>query len=454
MRHGCSWLLAATLLGSGCAATPTAVRSAEPPPRAVTATPTPPQTVRTSLGVDESDLQGRTIEVWHPWFGVEAEFFEALLEEFNESNSWGITASATGQINFSFLYENVTTALPTTRRPDVVIALPEHALAWDAEGLVADLGPYVDDAAYGTEPGDFQILFWNQDLAAGKRVGLPAQRSARFLLWNQSFAQQLGLKGPPLTSTAFEQQACAANRSMKSDASPANDGMGGWLVDTDTWTAYAWLLAFQGAVLESDDYRFLTPNNIAALTFVKGLQEKGCAWGPRAGNDARVAFAERRAFAVAASLEDLPEQARAFAQAGSSDEWIAIAFPGDEVVPVYGSSYVLFSSTPEQQLAGWLLMRWLTEPEQDARWVETTHLFPLRHSTIDLLGDYRDSHPQWGQVVDLLPNSYLQPQLASWRTVKVMLEDGFACLFSEVPLCQQPPVVLAQMESAARELSD
>jgi len=102
MRHASSWLLAATLLASGCAATPTAERFADPPPpRAVTATPTPPQTVQTNLGVDESDLQGRTIEVWHPWFGVEAEFFEALLEEFNESNSWGITARATGQINFS-----------------------------------------------------------------------------------------------------------------------------------------------------------------------------------------------------------------------------------------------------------------------------------------------------------------------------------------------------------------
>jgi hypothetical protein len=46
------------------------------------------------------------------------------------------------------------------------------------------------------------------------------------------------------------------------------------------------------------------------------------------------------------------------------------------------------------------------------------------------------------------------PQLASWRMVKVMLEDGFTCMLGQTPLCQQPPVVLAQMESTARELSD
>jgi hypothetical protein len=47
-----------------------------------------------------------------------------------------------------------------------------------------------------------------------------------------------------------------------------------------------------------------------------------------------------------------------------------------------------------EMLATWLFVRWLLDNEQDARWVETTHLFPLRESTLDLLGGLRaDSSP-------------------------------------------------------------
>jgi ABC-type glycerol-3-phosphate transport system substrate-binding protein len=405
------------------------------------------------LGVDESELKDVAIAVWHPWFGVEADFFDTLVEQFNRENEWRIEVIPTGQINFSYLFENVTSSLPTPRRPNLVIALPEHAAEWHAEQLVADLTPYVEDPKFGVDPSDFPLVFWNQDLVSDARIAFPSQRTARFLLWNETWADDLGFDEPPVSDKEFQDQACAAHKSMISDASPENDGRGGWLSDTGSMTAFSWLLAFQGGVLESNDYRFLTPNNIAAFKYVRTLAEAGCAWQEVADTLPSEIFADREALFITASLEDLPDLSRAFSSAGSTDVWRAIPFPGEEVLAVYGSSYVILKAAPEEQLAAWLFISWLTDPTQDARWVETTHLFPLRNSTLSQLEAYRKSHPQWADVVELLPSGELQPELASWRVVKIMLGDGFSYMFKANVPSGQVAAILAQMESTSRDLS-
>ncbi len=448
-------LIAGAIVATACRGATSTIDSADATAETKTPRPKPTQVKESKLGVDESELQGLTIDVWYPWFGVEADFFESLTEEFNRENTWGIQVIPSGQINFSYLYENVTNSLPTPKRPNMIIALPEHAASWHAEQLVANLTPYVGDPKYGlVDASDIPIVFWNQDISAEARVGFPAQHTARFLLWNQTWAKELGFSKPPDTAEDFQRQSCAAHQTMVSDAMPENDGKGGWIVDTQPMTAYAWLLAFQGGVLESNDYRFLTPNNISAFKFVRTLAETGCAWQTTAGDSSFDEFASRSALFVTASLEDLPEQSRAMASAGSSDLWRVIPFPGDAGIPVYGSTYIILKSAPTEQLAAWLFVKWLTDAEQDARWVETTHLFPLRKSTLDLLGDYRKSHPQWAEAVELLPQGELAPGLASWRTVKVMLGDGFNHMFHANVPSGQVAAILAQMESTSRELEN
>ncbi|MBC7877285.1 MAG: extracellular solute-binding protein [Anaerolineales bacterium] len=417
-------------------------------------TPAPEMTLDATsrLGVNEEALNGLEIKVWTPWYGVESSLFDSLVKEFNSQNEWGIIVTAQSQVNFTNLYESVTASLPTLEKPDIAIALPEHALGWNADGVLTDLTPYVDDPKYGIDSSDIPFAFWSQDITSEARVGIPAQRTAQFLLWNETWAGELGFASSPGTSDDFKQQACGAHQSMLKDASAENDFAGGWIVDTEPMTAYAWLLAFQGGIVEGDGYRFLTPNNIDAFKFLRELSETSCAWQATTTLPSN-AFANRQALFITASLEDLPDVARAFASSNNNDQWKVIPFPGETIV-VYGSSYVILESTDEEQLASWLFVRWLLDNKQDARWVETTHLFPIHTSTVDLLGDYKQTHPQWAQAIELLPLGELQPQAASWRTVKVMLGDGFTHLYRVNVPSGQVAAILAQMESLARDLND
>lgn len=453
-RNVGAFLLAWVFFLSACTPTPfspTPTLATEPLP-----SPTVVPTLETAspLGVRNEALRGLEVVVWHPWLGVEAHLFESQVEEFNQTNPWGIRVTAVGQSGYANLYENVTAALPTPRRPQLVIALPEHARLWDERQAVIDLTPYLTDPLYGLEnPTDFPPVFWQQDLAGERRLALPAQRSAQLLLWNQTWAGELGFDAPPTTPADFRLQACRANQALRSDSRVENDAAGGWLLDTSPMTAFSWLLAFGGGVVEGDGYRFLTPQNIQALTFVRQLFDDGCAWqSPEAP---ATHFAAREALFITVGLEDLPEISRALAAAKNGDTWLALPFPSETggVLAVYGSSYVMLKSDPPRQLATWLFVRWLLEPENDARRVEVTGLFPLRTSTLSRLTAYQAAHPQWAQSVKLLPFGQIQPQLASWRTVKVMLGDGFNHIFRFGVPVGQVSAVLAQMEATARDLN-
>ena len=430
-----------------------------------------PQPV-SKLGVADEALKGITIQVWHPWFGVEANLFQSQVDEFNQTNQWGITVQSTSQLNYDQLFNNVTTSLPTPDHPQLVIGLPEYALLWNAKSDVVDLTDYVNDPKYGlseTDVKDIPLVFWNRDEINGQRLGIPAERSARFLLYNVSWARELGFYSAPVTADDFRKQACAAHATMLQDKDRSNDAMGGWLVNTQAMTALSWLTAFGGGALEGNGYRFLTPNNFAALTFVKQLYDDGCAWtatDSSGGDDAfancktlfstaTCAFANRKALFSTASLEELSDQARAVAAANNSDQWTVLAFPGftQSGLIIYGSSYTLLNSTPEQQLASWLFVRWMLSPENQAKWVEALGLFPLRTSSMDMLKDYSSSHPQWNAALALLPTAKNQPQLASWRIVRIMLGDGFSSIFRENIPAGRIAATLADMDSTVRDLS-
>ncbi len=447
------------LIVSACQSSAPENPSVSPPqnlaPNETTTPPTPPSPV-SRLNVEADALQGITVDVWHPWRGPEASLFEQQVQDFNRINPWGISVQAEGMQTYTELFERISPTIYGPDRPDVVISLPEHALIWDEDEAVLDLNPYVNDPLFGlsdTEISDFPTVFWAQDEVNGKRYGVPAQRTGRFILYNLTWAKELGFDDPPASADQFKQQACAGNKSKLSDEDPQNDGTGGWLVDTHPMTALSWLLSLGGSVIEEDGFRFLTPENIDAFRFVKGLSESGCAWKSTA-EDPISKFADRSALFATASLEELPGVAREFAQAENSDEWTILPFPGhsNSVFVIYGSSYIQFKSDDEDQLAAWLFIRWMLQADNQAKWVQSTALFPLRASAMNYLSDYSASHPQWALATSLIPQGRLTPQLPEWKTVRVMLGDGFNQMFRVDVPTGQVPAILAQMDAIVTDL--
>jgi ABC-type glycerol-3-phosphate transport system substrate-binding protein len=439
-------LLAAVLLASCTPLTPTVSPTADPSALPGTATPTP----LPALDIDPQSLRGIDLPVWHAFGGDSYTVFRQQVALFNTVNEWGISVSESGYGDYLTLYEAVQEAAAQDGLPRLVVTLPEQALAWQADGLVLDLAPYFSDPDFGLGAADLADI----PAAFLQGPGLPAQRSARFLLYNQTWAQELGFTAPPLTPDEFRQQACGANASFKADTDLQNDGFGGWVVDTHWQTAYSWLLALGGSLVDGGGYAFATEENGAALGFLKGLYDDNCAW---LSTDAAPyeAFALRRALFVTADLAELPAAALVMDDLASTDEWILLPFPGvDEPLSVaYGPSYVLLASTPAEQLAAWLFARWLLSPDNQALWVEGTGLLPLRTSVLDLVAPYRSASPQWASAAASLHLLQGTPPLASWREVRYLLSDGLDYIFQLNLPPDDLPSLLDDMQVMAGELA-
>jgi ABC-type glycerol-3-phosphate transport system substrate-binding protein len=378
---------------------------------------------------------------------------EAQAVQFSASNEWGIqivTRSMRG--SYPLLFDEVTAALEEGNPPNLVIGLPEYLSTWE----VVDFAPYLHDADYGLstdELADIPEIFLAQEQVDGRQLGMPAQRSARLLLYNLTWARELGFTAPPVTAEEFRRQACAGNAAFRRDEDLENDGYGSWLVDADPLTALGWLFAFGGEATDDEGYRFNTAANRTALTFVKELYDDNCAW-LSTNPEPFAPFAERRALFATASLSEFEAVNRAFDAAGNDDDWSVLAFPGAvfKSVPLSGSSFMMLKSTDEKQLAAWLFVRWLLSPESQSRWARNTGMLPLRTSTLDSLDEYKIEHPQWAAATELIEAGHIQPIRVSWREVRLMVGDSFAYLFRFNLSLDDIPDLLVEMDETAGEL--
>ncbi len=445
-------LLAALTLSACAPVSPTLPATVGLPTVTATTESTPTPTQPPAIGVDPAALRGVSLQVWHAFAGGAYGVFDEQVARFNASNEWGITVNQTDYGDYPTLFDAVNAALDSgSGTPDLVAALPEQTLAWNASASVVDLSPYLGDPVWGLGSDGvaaFPPVFWAQDTVDGKQLGVPAQRSARFLFYNQTWAHELGFNAPPATADEFRQQACAANASFRTDADLQNDGYGGWIVDTHWQTVYSWMLAFGGSVVDGSAYTFTTDPNLAALQFVKGLFDDHCAWLSTEPTPFD-SFARRSALFVSSDLAEVPMAAESMSRLGSADEWTLIPYPGTSgsVLVAYGPSYSVLKTTSDKQLAAWLFVRWLLSPENQAQWVDATGLLPLLPSAQDMAVS-----PQWTAAVGDLSLAQGVPQLASWRKVRYVLEDGTKVIFQTNTPIDQIPSVLTEMDAMAEEI--
>ncbi len=446
---------------TACQPTATSVTST---PLSATATKSPPPTATpipvSYFEVTAEDLNGIEIKVWHAWFGASAALFDSQINKFNKENPWEIKVSTAYQGSYNMLFNAVAESSDTAERPQIIVALSEQASVWREQGTVKNLTPYIDDPIWGftlAEKNDIPTVFLTQDQYNDEQIALPAQRTARFLLYNKTWGEELGFTAPPLNFDEFEKQACSANKFMRTDQDLENDGKGGWIVDYDSTAVLAWMLAFDGGPLDDNNaYQFISDENINTLKNLKNLYDRGCAWLSTA-NTPYEQFATRSALFISTGMDEFPAVSRAFANANSRDEWTVLPFPGEKrstLVP-YGTSYTLLETEDDAEaLASWLFIKWMLTPENQAKSTKSTALFPLRISSLKLLSDYEKDNHHWRQAVNLISLAEIQPQLASWHKVRYLLGDGFEYVFRFDVQAGSVAAILAQMNTTAQELSE
>ncbi|HUF39157.1 MAG TPA: extracellular solute-binding protein [Anaerolineales bacterium] len=443
---------------SGCAAPdpsppPTATATAAPPAATASPAPTPLETDEPLPAIDlaPEDIAGVALELWHPWDGDQEALLEGLVAAFNAGNDHNLQVTAVRRHD---LHADVAAALATGSPPDLAFGFSYHARSWSRIAAPVDWNLYLMDLEWGLsaeERLDFYPEFLVAAANAGLQTGLPFYRTAEVLLYNATWAAELGFTGPPETPEALAEQSCAANASLRTDSDPGNDGEGGLMLGNEPIALAAWMAAFGGGLdplSETESYAFDRAENITAFAYLRGLLDDLCAWLPE-GVYPHDEFAGRSGLLLPSTLAGLAPQAAAMQAAGSSDVWTAIPYPAVETgrAPLlYGPDLVLLPTTPERQLAAWVFARWVLSPENLAGWSDTTGYFPVRRSALAGMAQPPPQSDAWlSQGLGFTPP-------ASWVDVQWAVSEMSRMLFSPFTPADDVAALALELDAFAEEI--
>ncbi|MBX3013110.1 MAG: extracellular solute-binding protein [Caldilineaceae bacterium] len=381
------------------------------------------------------DPTGQTVVWWHNHSGSRAEGLQGLIAEFNSNNPCGITVDAQNQGGYDDIRDKVNASIGAGELPAALIVGYQNDQAfYQLNDTLVDLNLYVNDATWGLtaeEQADFYPAFFEQSVHPvfdNQRLGFPPNRSMEVLYYNATLLEELGYSAPPATPEEFKEMACAAHA-----ADPNNKG---YLLRDDASAVASWTYAFGGDILNEagDGYVLNGQATIDSLTLLKSMYDEGCAnFLDDPAGFPNAEFAARRTLFAQGSSSGIPFYANdtktVAEEAGrEADVWGVAAIPHTTAEPVqniYGGDVMITVTTPEQQLAAWLFIKWFTSPEVQAKWDEISGYFPTRVSTVEYLQEYLASNPQWAQAVELLPYSAYEPQLISYTGVRDGMREAF-----------------------------
>lgn len=385
-------------------------------------------------GVDPS---GQTVVWWHQHSGSREEGLLTLVEKFNADNPCGITVEAQNQGTYDDIRDKVNASIAAGELPAALIVGYQNDQAfYQLNDALVDFNTFVNDATWGLsaeDKADFYPSFFDQSVHPAfdnQRLGFPPNRSMEVLYYNQTWLEELGFSGPPATPDEFREMACAA-------AAANGDGTGGYILRDDASAVASWTYAYGGDVLSEDktEYVYNSQPTVDALAFLKGLYDDGCAYFFTEGFP-NTEFANRRAIFTQGSTSGIPFYAGDVATVAEEkgtdpDVWGVAAIPhttADPIMNVYGGDVMIPVTTPEQELAAWIFVKWFTSPEIQAEWDKISGYFPTRASTTGLLTDYVSENPQWGEGLAMLPYGYYEPQMISYQAVR----DAATTAFNEI----------------------
>src|SRR5262249_34471409 len=170
--------------------------------------------------VDAIQLQGKNVEVtfWNQYSQQSNDVMQSMLDEFNKSNPYGITAKAEiAGAAYPDVYNKVNAAIQAGQPPEISVAYQNQAAFYRAQNAVIDLNPFVKSKKDGFSDDDlkdYQQAFLDGDLNPqfnNERLGFPTQRSMEVMYYNADMLKALGYNEVPKDWKTWEEAACKAS---------------------------------------------------------------------------------------------------------------------------------------------------------------------------------------------------------------------------------------------------
>jgi len=381
--------------------------------------------------LENLDPSGQMIIYWHQHTNSREELLLSMIDEFNLTNEWNITAFAESQGGYDSLHQRITDGIQDNQLPSIAVAYQYRTATYAAQGALVALDPYVDSERWGYTEEELDDFF-PVALSAGilpqfeARFGWPSHRSMEVLYYNKDWLAELGYIGPPETWVEFAEMACAAPEQPFSGATDPTPGYG-YVYSVNASRLATFIFSRGGNMVNESGagYVFNGPAGLEALTLWQDLVERGCAVEQTRRYGDQDFGASRSLFTID-SIVRLPDYKQAVSE-GAGFEWSVAPPPHTTAEPrmnIYGASQSIFQTTPEQQLAAWLFIKWMSEPEQQAMWASSTGYFPTRQAAANLLADYFEENPTYTKAFTFMSMDYgIESPVTGYDECRAAIEE-------------------------------
>ena len=418
------------------AATQAQVQATQAQPAATQAQPAatqPQQATDTWANVDPS---GQTVVFWHPFTQDFDTEIKKIADDFNSTNQWGITVDTEYQGNYADTFNKMLGVLNTPDAPSLVVAYQNQAATYQLADSLVDMNPLVNSPKWGlseADQKDFFPGFWQQDVFpsyGNARLGLPPNRSMEVMYYNMDWLKELGYDAPPTTPDQFKEMACKAVQQPFSKATA--QGPMGYELSNDASRLASWTFAFGGDIFDYNTSKFTYNSDGAqqAMAFLQDLFKSGCATMVTESYGDQTDFGAGKLLFTVGSSAGLPYYKQAV-DAGGQFNWSVAAIPHttpDPVMNIYGPSVSIPKTTPEQELAAWLFLKYYTSPDVQAEWAKVTQYFPVRSSVANGLADFFAANPSYKTAFDMLKYSHFEPPVPGYDFVRTKAQDAIAAI--------------------------
>ncbi len=366
--------------------------------------PSGSQTPRPPAGREQppapTDHAPVTITFWHSYAGNTRTLLNALANDFQKAYPW-ITVRGEAKDSDGDLLRQGIAAMALNQLPDFMIASPRTIGEFARKDTLFALDVFLEDSAIGI-PSDARSDFFPGLLESGrfpdlknKLYAFPFDERAAVLYYNVDLLK--AAQAPPRTWDDFSN---AARSVTKGDVR-------GWVMTPNAAVYGAFLWSRGGNVLNEaqTQAQFNDEAGLKALQLIAALSRGGAAYLADTADNARNDFAQGKTALLFGSTDELLSVSNAVDRANKNFQWGVANVPQNDpshpFTTIFGTSIAIFKPVPSpsagQALSGangtsdararaaWLFTRWLTAPEQTARWSRSTLSIPLRTSALAFL---------------------------------------------------------------------
>jgi multiple sugar transport system substrate-binding protein len=331
-----------------------------------------------------------TITFWHAFGGTKEAILQDLVDDFTADHP-NITVNLLSQGDYNGLRDKTIQSIVTGDTPTMLIGYPDHVADYLTGNGVVALDKFIDNDTVGLsedEVNDFVPAYLEENQQFdGKTYGLPFNKSTEVLIYNKTYFDDNGLTVPTTwdeVKTVSEQIHTDTGKFGFAYDSPANL----FITLTRQWGGQ-----YTG---ENGDLLFNNDQTKAMLNYYKAQHDAGLLTVPQEWeqNYASEPFKAGDVYMTVGSTAGITYNVPAN---GAFEIGVAPIPQKDDahkaVIQQGTNISIMANATSQQQLAAWLLTKYLTDTEATISWAEQTGYLPVRQSALDDSGyqDFLDS---------------------------------------------------------------